>query len=49
MALAPLRAAPDPVVGYVRDDRCLLDLRTVDPDDDLRLRDTVLTVLAALR
>lgn len=28
---------PPPVVGYVRDDRVILDLRTVDPvnDDDL--------------
>jgi len=30
----PLRTGQPPVVGRVEDGRCLLDLRTVDPDDD---------------
>lgn len=29
-----LRSAQTPIVGRVEDDRCLLDLRTVDPADD---------------
>ena len=32
--LERLRQGSPPVVGYVREDRVLLDLRTVDPDDD---------------
>ncbi|MFP3938931.1 MAG: hypothetical protein ACLF0P_01370, partial [Thermoanaerobaculia bacterium] len=32
--LARLRTGEPPVVGYVRDDRVILDLRTVDPGDD---------------
>ncbi|HEX6200988.1 MAG TPA: L-seryl-tRNA(Sec) selenium transferase, partial [Thermoanaerobaculia bacterium] len=32
--LARLRAGEPPVVGYLREDRVLLDLRTVDPEDD---------------
>lgn len=38
VALAePLRHSRPPVVARVEDDRCLLDLRTVDPGDDERL------------
>ncbi|KUI30219.1 L-seryl-tRNA(Sec) selenium transferase [Mycobacterium sp. GA-2829] len=33
----PLRAGTPPVVGRVEAGRCILDLRTVDPDDDPRL------------
>jgi L-seryl-tRNA(Ser) seleniumtransferase len=32
--LARLRAGEPPVVGYLREDRLILDLRTVDPEDD---------------
>jgi L-seryl-tRNA(Ser) seleniumtransferase len=32
--LARLRAGEPPVVGYLREDRVILDLRTVDPEDD---------------
>jgi L-seryl-tRNA(Ser) seleniumtransferase len=42
----PLRVGRPPVVGRVEDDRCLLDLRTVAPDDDEVL---VAAVLAARR
>ena len=38
------RAEPA-VVGYVRDDRCVLDLRTVDPADDDLVRAAVVAVL----
>jgi L-seryl-tRNA(Ser) seleniumtransferase len=35
---AALRTAtPKPVIARVDDDRTILDLRTVDPSDDLRL------------
>jgi L-seryl-tRNA(Ser) seleniumtransferase len=44
--LARLRAGEPPVVGYLREGRLLLDLRTVDPEDDPAL---VTAVLAALR
>ncbi|OLF05199.1 L-seryl-tRNA(Sec) selenium transferase [Actinophytocola xinjiangensis] len=37
-----LRAGDPPVVGRVERDRCLLDLRTVEPAEDGRLRDAVL-------
>ncbi|HVT61048.1 MAG TPA: L-seryl-tRNA(Sec) selenium transferase [Thermoanaerobaculia bacterium] len=40
--LARLRAGRPPVVGYLRHGRLVLDLRTVDPDDDE-------TLLAAVR
>jgi L-seryl-tRNA(Ser) seleniumtransferase len=48
IALAPdlalaLRRGRPPVVGRVEADRCLLDLRTVDPADDNRLVEAVLT------
>ncbi|HXU30913.1 MAG TPA: L-seryl-tRNA(Sec) selenium transferase [Thermoanaerobaculia bacterium] len=36
-----LRCGPVPVVGYLRDGRLLLDLRTVDPDDDAALAEAV--------
>ena len=39
--LALLRVGEPPVVGYVRDDRALLDLRTVDPADDAALEEAV--------
>jgi L-seryl-tRNA(Ser) seleniumtransferase len=40
--LAPrLRKGRPPVVGRIEGDRCLLDLRTVDPTDDIRLADVV--------
>jgi L-seryl-tRNA(Ser) seleniumtransferase len=41
---APLRAGHPPVVGRVENDRCLLDLRTVDPTDDDTLVSCVLAV-----
>jgi L-seryl-tRNA(Ser) seleniumtransferase len=40
----PLRANALPVVGRVERARCLLDLRTVRPEDDDALRDAVLAV-----
>jgi L-seryl-tRNA(Ser) seleniumtransferase len=36
-----LPAGDPPVVGGVRQDRCLLDLRTIAPDDDPVVRDAV--------
>jgi len=42
-----LRGGDPCVVGRVEHDRCLLDLRCVPADDDLRLRDAVLAVAAA--
>ncbi len=41
---APLRTGRPPVVGRVEDGRCLLDLRTVSPEDDEAV---VVAVLAA--
>ncbi len=41
-----LRAADPAVVGRVERDRCLLDLRTVPPEDDGRLADAVAKVVA---
>lgn len=38
----PLRRGRPPVVGRVEDGRCLLDLRTVEPDDDAILAAAVL-------
>ena len=35
--LSRLRRGDPPVVGYLRDGRLILDLRTVDPDDDAAL------------
>ena len=43
--LAALRKGTPPVVGYVRDDRVILDLRTVDPADDGELVAAVKAVL----
>jgi L-seryl-tRNA(Ser) seleniumtransferase len=39
--LAALRRGEPPVVGYIRDGRLLLDLRTVDPEDDPQLEKAV--------
>lgn len=39
--LARLRAGDPPVVGYMREDRVILDLRTVDPEDDPELVEAV--------
>lgn len=39
----PLRAGQPPIVGRVEDGRCLLDLRTVAPDDD----DLIVAAVAA--
>ncbi|HSL84299.1 MAG TPA: L-seryl-tRNA(Sec) selenium transferase, partial [Thermoanaerobaculia bacterium] len=39
--LARLRSGDPPVVGYLREDRVLLDLRTVDPEDDPELVEAV--------
>ncbi|HEV7668091.1 MAG TPA: L-seryl-tRNA(Sec) selenium transferase [Thermoanaerobaculia bacterium] len=36
-----LRSGPVPVVGYLREGRLLLDLRTVDPEDDAALAEAV--------
>ncbi len=44
--LRSLRLGTPPVVGYLRQGRLLLDLRTVDPRDDDALRDAVLGALA---
>src|SRR4051794_27839290 len=41
---APLRLGPAPVVGYVKDDRTLLNLRSVAPEDDEALAGAVLEV-----
>jgi L-seryl-tRNA(Ser) seleniumtransferase len=41
-----LRTGAPPVVGYVRDGLLVLDLRTVDPDDDDALVQAVRTALA---
>ena len=38
---AALRAAPTPVIARVVDDRTVLDLRTVEPDDDDLVRDAL--------
>ena len=40
----PLRLGPRPVVGHVEDGRCLLDLRSVQPEDDGALAGAVLEV-----
>ncbi|HEX3588641.1 MAG TPA: L-seryl-tRNA(Sec) selenium transferase [Pseudonocardiaceae bacterium] len=40
----PLRTGSPAVVGRVEDDRCLLDLRTVDPADDERLVEALVAV-----
>jgi L-seryl-tRNA(Ser) seleniumtransferase len=40
----PLRLGPRPVVGHVEDGRCLLDLRSVQPEDDGALADAALEV-----
>jgi L-seryl-tRNA(Ser) seleniumtransferase len=45
--LARLRAGEPPVVAYLREDRVLLDLRTVDPEDDPELVAAVLKALHA--
>jgi L-seryl-tRNA(Ser) seleniumtransferase len=42
---APLRSGRPPVVGRTEDARCLLDLRTVSPDDD----ETVVAAVLAAR
>jgi L-seryl-tRNA(Ser) seleniumtransferase len=42
-----LRAAPVPVIGRIRDDRVLLDLRSVRPQDDEALVESLLLVLGA--
>jgi L-seryl-tRNA(Ser) seleniumtransferase len=46
--LRRLRAGTPPVVGYVREDRVLLDLRTVDPADDADLEAAVSSALRRL-
>lgn len=43
---ARLRAGEPPVVGYAREGRCLLDLRTVDPADDELLATAIARALA---
>ncbi len=42
-----LRQGDPPVVGYIREGRLILDLRTVDPEDDLLLATAVGAALAA--
>lgn len=44
--LARLRHGKPPVVGYLRQGRLLLDLRTVDPEDDAALTSAVRTSLS---
>jgi len=46
---APLRSGRPPVVGRVENDRCLLDLRTVAPDDDPTVLAAVLAARPAAR
>jgi L-seryl-tRNA(Ser) seleniumtransferase len=46
---APLRAGAVAVVGRVERDRCLLDLRTLDPAEDAALTAAVLVVAEASR
>jgi L-seryl-tRNA(Ser) seleniumtransferase len=46
---APLRSGPAPVVGYVADDRTLLDLRSVPPSSDDDLAEAVLEVALRCR
>src|SRR4051794_2354066 len=46
---APLRLGEPPVVGYVEDDRTLLDLRSVAPEDDEALAGAVLEVARTWR
>jgi L-seryl-tRNA(Ser) seleniumtransferase len=41
-----LRHGDPPVVGYIREGRLILDLRTVDPDDDALLATAVMEALA---
>jgi L-seryl-tRNA(Ser) seleniumtransferase len=41
-----LRKNKPPVAGRIEDGRLLLDLRTVDPADDDRLREAVLAAAA---
>ncbi len=43
---AALRAHTPPVIGRVEDDRTILDLRTVEPDDDPALVDALRAALA---
>jgi L-seryl-tRNA(Ser) seleniumtransferase len=43
----PLRAGRPPVITRVEHDRCLLDLRCVDPTDDTVVRDAVLRAVDA--
>jgi L-seryl-tRNA(Ser) seleniumtransferase len=44
--LSRLRLGDPPVVGYIREGRLILDLRTVDPDDDALLATAVTAALA---
>ena len=46
--LAALRAGDPAVIGRVADNAVLLDLRTVEPDDDDRVGDAVRAALAAV-
>jgi L-seryl-tRNA(Ser) seleniumtransferase len=46
---APLRSGAAPVVGYVADDRTLLDLRSVPPSSDDDLAEAVLEVALRCR
>lgn len=41
-----LRHGDPPVVGYIREGRLILDLRTVDPEDDSLLENAVKAALA---
>jgi L-seryl-tRNA(Ser) seleniumtransferase len=43
--LERLREGPTPVIGRIVDDAVVLDLRTVEPDDDSRLADTILAAI----
>jgi L-seryl-tRNA(Ser) seleniumtransferase len=47
--LRRLRHGDPPVVGYIREGRLVLDLRTVDPEDDPILVEAVQTALASPR
>jgi L-seryl-tRNA(Ser) seleniumtransferase len=45
--LYKLRQGAPPIVGYIREGRLILDLRTVDPEDDAAMTTAVEAALAS--